>query len=79
MNGKEDLMIPALIVIAGAVAAAAYAYEVGGLTGQMMGKLMAGMGTIIAVSGNRGGTYRDFAVLGYLVRDILCHVLTFQR
>jgi hypothetical protein len=54
MTEKENLRNPALIVTAGGVVAAAYAYEVGGLTGQMMGKLMAGMGTIIAVSAIAG-------------------------
>ena len=65
MNGKEDLRIPALIVIAGGVVAAAYAYEVGALTGQMMGKLMAGMGTIIAVS----------AIAGALIGTLLFWVI----
>ena len=65
MNGKEDLRIPALIVIAGGIVAAAYAYEVGGLTGQMMGKLMAGMATIIAVS----------AIAGALIGTLLFWVI----
>ena len=65
MSGKEDLRIPALIVIAGGVVAAAYAYEVGGLTGQMMGNLMAGMGTIIAVS----------AIAGALIGTLLFWVI----
>lgn len=65
MNGKEDLRIPSLIVIAGGVVAAAYAYEVGGLTGQLMEKLMAGMGTIIAVS----------AIAGALIGTLLFWVI----
>jgi len=65
MTEKENLRNPALIVTAGGVVAAAYAYEVGGLTGQMMGKLMAGMGTIIAVS----------AIAGALIGALLLWVI----
>lgn len=54
MRETESLKNPALIVTAGGIAAAAYAYEVGGLTGQMMGKLMAGMETVIAISAIAG-------------------------
>lgn len=65
MTEKENLRVPALIVIAAGIVAAAYAYEVGGLTGQMMGNLMAGMGTIIAVS----------AIAGALIGTLLFWVI----
>ncbi len=65
MTEKENLKVPALIVIAGGIVAAAYAYEVGGLTGQMMGNLMAGIGTIIAV----------WAIAGALIGTLLFWVI----
>jgi len=47
---KESLKIPALIVLAGAVFAAAYATMISGLTGSMMASAMPGMETFIAIS-----------------------------
>ncbi|MDD1684984.1 MAG: YIP1 family protein [Methanoregula sp.] len=50
MNEKESLKIPALIVLAGSIVAAAYGYMIGGLTAKMMASAMPGIETIITIS-----------------------------
>ncbi|HSA38198.1 MAG TPA: YIP1 family protein [Methanoregula sp.] len=50
MNEKESLKIPALIVLAGSIVAAAYGYLIGGLTAKMMASTVPGIETIITIS-----------------------------
>jgi hypothetical protein len=50
MSEKESLKIPALIVLAGSIVAAAYGYMIGGLTARMMASAMPGIETIITLS-----------------------------
>jgi hypothetical protein len=50
MTEKENLKMPALIVLCGAIVGAIYGYLIGGLTGSMMSAIMPGMGTIILIS-----------------------------
>lgn len=50
MNDKESLKIPALIVLAGSIIAAAYGYLIGGLTAKMMASAVPGIETIITIS-----------------------------
>ncbi len=47
---KESLKIPALIVLAGSIIAAAYGYLIGGLTAKMMASAVPGIETIITIS-----------------------------
>lgn len=53
-GGKESLKIPALIVLAGSIVAAAYGYMIGGLTAKMMAPAMPGIETIITISTTAG-------------------------
>jgi hypothetical protein len=57
---KENLKIPALIVLAGSVVAAAYGFLVGGLTARMMASAMPGIETIITLSSVGGALIGTF-------------------
>jgi hypothetical protein len=50
MSEKENLTLPALIVLAGGIVAAAYGYLIGGLTAKMMASAVPGIETIITLS-----------------------------
>jgi hypothetical protein len=50
MGENENLTLPALIVLAGSIVAAAYGYLVGGLTAKMMASATPGVETIITIS-----------------------------
>ncbi len=50
MSTKENLKVPALIVLAGSIVAAAYGYLIGGLTAKMMASSVPGIETIITLS-----------------------------
>jgi hypothetical protein len=50
MNDKENLKIPALIVLAGGITGAMYGYLIGGLTGKLLSGIMPGMDMIMALS-----------------------------
>jgi len=65
INKKEDLKVPLLIVLCGAIVGAVHAYLVGGLTGKMMSALIPGMATIITLS----------AVIGALVAIFLIWIV----
>jgi hypothetical protein len=60
MNEKESLKFPALIVLAAGIAGAMYGYLIGGLTAQLLGGIMPGMGTIIVLSAIIGPLIRTF-------------------
>jgi hypothetical protein len=50
MSTKENLKVPALIVLAGSIVAAAYGYLLGGLTARMMASAVPGIEMIITLS-----------------------------
>lgn len=65
ISEKESLKIPCLIVLCGAIIGGVYAYLIGGLTGKLMGALMPGMTTIVAIS----------ALFGAIVMTLLVWVI----
>lgn len=60
VNKKEDLKFPALIILAGSLAAAGYGYLIGGLTARMMSSAMPGIDTIITASSVIGAVIGTF-------------------
>ncbi len=60
MTEKESLKIPALIVLAGSIVAAANGYLIGGLTARMMASAMPGLETIISLSAIGGALIGTF-------------------
>lgn len=60
MNEKESLKIPALIVLAGSIVAAAYGYLISGLTAKMMASAVPGIETIITISSIGGALIGTF-------------------
>jgi len=59
---NESLKMPALIVLAGGIIAAAYGYLMGGLSAKMMGGVMPGMDAIITVSATVGDLIMTFVI-----------------
>ena len=82
---KENLTIPALIVLALGIVSAVYAYLMGGLTGKMMAGLIPGMESIIAISTILGALFGVFVFWGiwtgvfYLVSSLFKGKGTFKR
>jgi len=62
INEKENLKVPLLVVLCGAIVGAVHAYMVGGLTGKLMGALLPGMATIIAISAVIGAIILTFLI-----------------
>ncbi len=62
VNEKESLKIPALIILTAGIAAAVYGFLISGLTSQMMGNLMPGMGVIITISTIAGALIGTFVL-----------------
>lgn len=62
INKKEDLKVPLLIVLCGAIVGAVHAYLVGGLTGKMMSALIPGMATIVTLSAVIGAIVAIFLI-----------------
>jgi len=62
INKKEDLKVPLLIVLCGAIVGAVHAYLVGGLTGKMMSALIPGMATIVTLSAVIGTLFAIFLI-----------------
>src|SRR5512136_1064972 len=60
LTEKESLKIPALIILAGGIAAAIYGYLMGGLSAKMMADVMPGMDTIIILSATAGALIMTF-------------------
>ena len=62
INKNEDLKLPLLIVLCGAIVGAVHAYLVGGLTGKMMSALIPGMATIVTLSAVIGTLFAIFLI-----------------
>ena len=62
INKKENLKVPLLIVLCGAIVSAVHAYLVGGLTGKMMSALIPGMATIVTLSAVIGAIVAIFLI-----------------
>jgi hypothetical protein len=81
----ENLKIPALIVLAGAIVAAIYGYLMGTLSAKMMAGVMPGMDTIIIVSAVAGaliGTFIFWLIVAgvfYLVSSLFKGQGSFNR
>jgi hypothetical protein len=85
LNEKESLKIAALIVLAGAVVAAAYGYIVGGPVSGLMAGAMPSVGTIILLAAVIGPVIATFlfwaiwAVLIYGISAVFKGTGTFKR
>jgi hypothetical protein len=60
LTEKENLKIPGLIVTILGIISAVYAYLIGGLTGKMLGGMLPGMESIIAISTVLGALFGVF-------------------
>jgi len=82
---KESLKIPGLIVLILGIVSAAYAYLIGGLTGEMLAGLVPGMESIIAISTLFGALFGVFLFWGiwtgvfYLISAVFKGTGTFKR
>jgi hypothetical protein len=85
MAEKENLTIPAFIVLALGIVSAICAYLIGGLTGKMMAGLIPGMESIITISTIIGALFGIFVFWGiwagvfYLVSSLFKGKGTFKR
>ena len=74
-NERESLKIPALIILAGGIAAAIYGYLMGGLSAKMMADVMPGMDTIIILSATAGALIMTF--LFWLIVAGILYLISF--
>jgi len=75
INKKENLKVPLLIVLCGAIVGAVHAYLVGGLTGKMMSALIPGMATIVTLSAVIGALIAIFLI--WIMMTIIFYGLSF--
>lgn len=72
---NESLKMPALIVLAGGIIAAAYGYLMGGLSAKMMAGVMPGMDAIITVSATVGALIMTFVI--WLIAAGIFYLISF--